>query len=167
MLRSEQQVNSLLEFLGAGQMITELNISWSNFNANQLCVLFKILETNKTMRSLDLSFIKMSNEHGIEAHFTKFLEFIKGNSQLMHLNLTSIDLPDALMLELIQYLKRSMSLHSVHLCGNSLSDEAKKLLDLKLKPKHIELQMARNSAKHKLVYCMNNYLKHRHTQRHE
>ena len=77
----------------------------------------------------------------------------------MHLNLTSVDLPDALMLELIQYLKRSMSLHAVHLCGNSLSEEAKKLLDMKLKPKHIELQMPRNSVKHKLLYCMNNYLK--------
>jgi len=139
MLRSEQQVNSLLEFLGAGQRMTDLNISWSNFNANQLGVLFTTLESNRTMRSLDLSFIKMSNEQGIEAHFMKFLEFIKGDSQLMHLNLTSIDLPDALMLELIQYLKRSMSLHSVHLCGNSLSGEAKKLLNVKLKPKHIEL----------------------------
>ena len=66
--------------------------------------------------------------------FPKFCRFLKENHKLTHLNLTSIDLPPRMMLELIHNIKRSISLHVVHLCENNLSEKAHKMLKTKLKP---------------------------------
>ena len=70
----------------------------------------------------------------LEAAFPKFCNFIKENKKLIHLNMTSVGLPDKLMMELICFLKRSQSLHCVHLCGNILSEECVDLMNSKLKP---------------------------------
>jgi hypothetical protein len=78
-----------------------------------------------------------AHEEVLEKHFAKFCNFLKENQKLMHLNLTSCNLPEKFMLELICNLKRSQSLHCVHLCGNQFTDESVDLMSSKLKPTQI------------------------------
>lgn len=52
--------------------------------------------------------------------------------------MTSVGLPTEYMQELIRALKRSQSLHCVHLCGNRLDEEEMELLNAKLKPTMID-----------------------------
>lgn len=57
-------------------------------------------------------------EESLDKNIPKFFTFIKENQKLIHLNMTSVNLPEAHMIELIANIKRSQSLHCVHLCGN-------------------------------------------------
>ena len=83
-----------------------------------------------------------AHEEVLEKNFEKFCFFLKENQKLVHLNLTSCNLPAKYMLDLICNLKRSQSLHCVHLCGNQFSDEAVDLMSLKLKPTQINGMIA-------------------------
>lgn len=91
--------------------------------------------------------------------FGKFTKFVKENDRLMHLNLSAIELLPDLMLDLIVNIKRSISLHCVHLCGNRLTKVAKYLLLVKLKPhlhqqkiqETLASQTSRGSAKVRLL----------------
>ena len=76
----------------------------------------------------------MSYEELIKPHFPRFCNFLKFNTRLTHLNLSSIDLPDTLMADLLNFIKRSMSLHVVHLCGNKISEGSLDVIKAKLKP---------------------------------
>lgn len=60
--------------------------------------------------------------------------------------MTSVNLPEALMIELIHNIKRSQSLHCVHLCGNRLNEEQVDFLHNKLKPTIVN-EMALNEKK--------------------
>lgn len=73
----------------------------------------------------------------LEKHFAKFCSFLKESMKLIHLNLTSINIPEKFLLELISYIKRSRSLHCVHLCGNKFSSATMQFLHQKLKPTNI------------------------------
>ncbi len=73
----------------------------------------------------------------LEKHFDKFCTFIKENQKLIHINLSSVNLPEKYMIELICNLKRSQSLHCVHLCGNQFTEACIDMLNLKLKPTFI------------------------------
>ena len=101
---------------------------------HQIIELFGVLETNRTMKYLNLAHLKMNKGEILGPHFEKFTKFLKENNQLTHLNMTSVDLPGPLMAELIHNIKRSISLHVVHLCGNKLGDEAPEILKKRLKP---------------------------------
>lgn len=79
----------------------------------------------------------MSGEALLEENFPKFANFLKENQKLIHLNMTSVSLPEEYMQELISNIKRSQSLHCVHLCGNIMSDETIEHLHHKLKPTFI------------------------------
>lgn len=74
------------------------------------------------------------HEEVLEENFPKFCRFVKENMKLIHLNMTSVSLPEKYMLELIMNIKRSQSLHCVHLCGNKLPETCVELMKLKLKP---------------------------------
>jgi hypothetical protein len=73
----------------------------------------------------------------LDKHFYKFCTFIKENQKLIHLNLSSINLPEKYMIELICNLKRSQSLLCVHLCGNQFSEACIDMMNIKLKPTFI------------------------------
>ena len=73
----------------------------------------------------------------LEKHFNKFCTFLKENQKLIHINLSSINLPEKYMIELICNLKRSQSLHCVHLCGNQFTEACIDMLNTKLKPTFI------------------------------
>ena len=88
----------------------------------------------------------------------KFFNFLKQNPKLTHLNLTQIELPDNLMQELIHYIKTSISLHVVHLCGNDLERCHSKIKN-KLKPTFINRMVESNSTKKQLIDCMNKTLR--------
>ena len=53
-----------------------------------------------------------------EIAYPKFCNYIKENQRLVHLDLTSANFQKEEYMELIRNLKRSQSLHAVHLCGN-------------------------------------------------
>lgn len=130
---SERQMMHLFQFIKESNLI-ELNISWMKMSASQLPALFEALEMNRTIQNLDMGWIQMGGkasamEELLEASFPKFCEFLKENLKLIHLNLTSISLAEKHMLELIASLKRSRSLHCVHLCGNQLSEQCVDLLN--------------------------------------
>lgn len=46
----------------------------------------------------------------LEKNFEKFCIFLKENSKLVHINLSSVNLPEKYMIELICNIKRSQSL---------------------------------------------------------
>jgi len=73
----------------------------------------------------------------LEKNFFRFCTFIKENQKLTHLNLSSVNLPEKYMIELICNLKRSQSLHCVHLCGNQFTESCIDMLNIKLKPTFI------------------------------
>ena len=101
-------------------------------------MLFESLESNHTIHNLNLAWVQMGGGVGredfLEPSFAKFCTFVKENNRLTHLNMTAVGLPEKLMLELICNIKRSVSLHCVHLCGNILTEASVDLLNLKLKP---------------------------------
>jgi len=134
---SERQIATLFSFFKEANL-TELDMSWIPISVHMLPALFQALESNVTLQSLNLGWLRMGGPGGrdavIEKSFPKFCKFIKENARLTHLNLTSIGLSEKMMHELICNLKRSQSLHCVHLCGNALSEQSIDLLNLKLKP---------------------------------
>lgn len=85
----------------------------------------------------------------LDASFPKFCTFIKENVRLTHLNMTAVGLPEKHMLELICNLKRSVSLHCVHLCGNILTETGVDLLNSKLKPTLINNMISPEKIGHK------------------
>ena len=131
---SERQMKMLIDFLKHTSSIQELDISWNQMSGVQLGEFFKAIEENKTITHLNLGQIKMSNEELIKPNFPRFCNFIKFNTRLTHLNMTSVDLPDSLMMDLLNFIKRSISLHAVHLCGNQISEGSKAVIKAKLKP---------------------------------
>lgn len=106
--------------------------------APSLGLLFSALEENRTLQNLNLGWIQMggSQAHNevLEKHFAKFCSFLKESMKLVHLNLTSVNLPEKFLIELICNIKRSRSLHCTHLCGNKFSPASIDTLNLKLKP---------------------------------
>ena len=101
----------------------------------------------------------MSNQEVIAPHFAKFCKFIKDNLRLTHLNLSSTDLPESQLVELIGYIKKNQSLQVVHLCGNSMSLEAKKIMKQKLKVTYIDTSIPKYSEKESLINLINKCLK--------
>ena len=85
-------------------------------------------------------------KESFDEHFPKFCKYIKADQKLMHLNMTATNLPKEYYMELIRNLKRSQSLHCVHLCGNIQDEEVVDLMNNKLKPTFIN-QMITNSRK--------------------
>ena len=75
----------------------------------------------------------LGHEEILETTFPKFCKFVKENMKLIHLNMTSVSVPEKHMLELIYNIKRSQSLHCVHLCGNKLPESCVELITTKLK----------------------------------
>lgn len=130
----------LLEFI-RDSTLQFIDISWNPLTSGLLALLFQVLEHNVTVENLDISFIQMgpgaAHEEVLEKNFDKFCHFLKENQKLIHLNLTSCNIPEKYMLELICNLKRSQSLHCVHLCGNQFTEEAIDLMSSKLKPTEI------------------------------
>lgn len=53
-----------------------------------------------------------------DPYIVKFCLFLKFNSYLTHLNISHCNINKLDLSEIIQNIKRSMSLHIVHLCGN-------------------------------------------------
>ena len=51
--------------------------------------------------------------------------------------MTSINIDERFMIELICNIKRSRSLHAVHLCGNNLNENVVNMMNLKIKPTRI------------------------------
>jgi len=80
--------------------------------------------------------------------------------------MTSVTLPEKYMLELIYNIKRSQSLHCVHLCGNKLPESCVELINTKLKPTFInemiaqdKLEMKRELVKKIKMDILQNYSK--------
>ena len=80
--------------------------------------------------------------------------------------MTSVTLPEKYMLELIYNIKRSQSLHCVHLCGNKLPESCVQLINTKLKPTFInemiaqdKLEMKRELVKKIKMDILQNYSK--------
>jgi hypothetical protein len=67
--------------------------------------------------------------------------------------LTGVDLPESLMTDLLSNIKRSISLHVVHLCGNQIQNlpDANKVLRNRLKPTPVDNMLEPDKAKLKLV----------------
>jgi len=131
---ANSQYMELFKIIKQNQALVGLDISWNKLATNVIQRhLFPALEKNKTLEYLNLSHIKMSSAL-LSKTFCKFTTFVKENDRLMHLNLSAIELLPDLMLELIVNIKRSISLHCVHICGNRLDKAAKYLLLTKLKP---------------------------------
>ena len=136
---SERQLKKLFVYIKETN-IQELDISWNKVPPRHLPTLFAALESNTSLQNLNLGWVQLnstSNEELFDAYFPKFCGFLKHNSRLLHLNLTSIGLQEKYLLELICFLKRSQSLHCVHLCGNQFTEESVNLLNSKLKPTYI------------------------------
>lgn len=152
---SERQMKMLIEFLKHSVGISELDISWNQMSGLQLGEFFKAIEENKTITHLNMGQIKMSNEEVIKPNFGRFCNFIKFNTRLTHLNLSSVDLPDSLMMELLNFIKRSMSLHVVHLCGNTISEGSLAVISAKLKPVKIGGMKEMSKTKLQLIERIN------------
>lgn len=56
---SDRQFNVLIEYLGESKMLTELDISWNALSSHHMVELFNALETNQTIKYLNLSHLKM------------------------------------------------------------------------------------------------------------
>ena len=82
--------------------------------------------------------------------------------------MTSTNLPKEYYLELIRNIKRSQSLHCVHLCGNIQDEECIDLMNQKLKPTFIN-DMVTNpkklEAKKKLLEKIYKGIKENYSQR--
>ena len=87
----------------------------------------------------------------IGPHFDKFCRFIKENNKLTHLNVSSIALPDELMPDLIHNIKRSISIHVVHLCGNKISPQVTHQIKTRLKPKNCYKVAIMNDSKRDFI----------------
>lgn len=139
------QFEELFRFIKRNQTLISLDLSWNKLAAPIIQKhLYPALEKNKTLEYLNLSHIKMSSPT-LTTAFRKFSKFVKENDRLLHLNLSSVDLLPELMLDLITHIKRSISLHCVHLCGNRLDRRSKLLLLTKLKP-YLVRQKAQEAA---------------------
>ena len=135
---SERHLQELFQFVKQSSL-TFLDIAWNKVPKKQLAVMFDALATNRTLESLNLGWIQMGGVS--EESFNKFLDFIKENQRLIHLDMTAVNLPEKHMNQLVHSLKKSLSLHCVHLCGNLLQDSQVKLLNQKLKPTLINNMM--------------------------
>lgn len=91
----------------------------------------------------------LGHEEILEPTFPKFCKFVKENQKLIHLNMTSVSLPEKYMLELIANIKRSQSLHCVHLCGNKLPETCVELINTKLKPTFINDMISQDKVEAK------------------
>lgn len=102
---------------------------------------------------------------------TKFCRFIQENQRLLHLNMTSVDLVQELMHELIVHLKRSISLQCVHLCNNKIDQKGKFLLIQKLKPhltqERLQINQSNSNGMHQTLITHLNNLNKAYSKRHE
>ena len=126
------------------------------------------------MQNLNLGWIQMGGSHAhtevLEKHFAKFCSFLKESMKLIHLNLTSINLEEKYMLELICNIKRSRSLHCVHMCGNRFTPASVDMLNLKLKPTAINsmaMKEGKTRKKQRLVAKLQEVIAGRYRERYE
>lgn len=91
----------------------------------------------------------------LEKNFGKFCSFLKESMKLVHLNLTSVNLPEKFFVELICNIKRSRSLHCVHLCGNKFTPASIETLNLKLKPTMINSMDKKEGKQRKTKKLLN------------
>lgn len=124
-------LQELFKFVGQCSL-TQLDIAWNKVPKKQLALLFDSLAKNRTLEYLNLGWIQMGGVS--EESFDKYLDFIKENHRLIHLDMTAVNLAEKQMAQLLHSLKKSLSLHCVHLCGNNLRDPEVQLLNQKLKP---------------------------------
>ena len=97
---SERQLRILFEFLKEAT-ISDFDISWNKIPSSLLAALFQALESNHSLQSLNLGWIQMgaamSGDELLEENFPKFTNFLKENQKLIHLNMTSVSLPEEYM----------------------------------------------------------------------
>ena len=90
----------LLEAIRENKRLIQLNISFNNmiesFSGNNMK---RVLET----------------EHKVKEQLYSFL---RGNKKLIHLDLTATNLSEDVILHILPAIKRSKSLHGIHLSGN-------------------------------------------------
>ena len=110
------------------QNLQDLDLSWSSLKYSQFLQLGEALLDSSFLRSVNLSYLSVSNISNSEqkgAHIDQFIKhlaaFIAGSPLLMHLNLNSMDLSEAQILEVVNDgILRSKTLVGVHLTGNQI-----------------------------------------------
>lgn len=101
--------------------LSHLDLSWSKLTAAQIADLFGILAQDRSLATLNLSFIEMSKEDVLAAEFAGMVELLKESQMLTHLDLSGTSLPDKMMIDLFDGIAASRSLQVVHLSGNVIS----------------------------------------------
>lgn len=95
--------------------------------------MLKTIEPNKGLQKLNISNNNLNNPQMMQ-RFEGFCKFIQLNRNLMHLDLSSTFMIADFLTFLINYVKRSQSLLSLHLNDNPISSIQRKYIYTKLKP---------------------------------
>ena len=130
---------SVVEYLKDSNYLEELDVSWSTVRPHTVKKLVEALKDNRQLTCLSLGFNKLLavqnnrelTAEEIAAGITEvplraenvetmdcFMDFIKYNPNLIHLDLQSTNLHEPALRFIGRMLKRAQSLRTLHLCNN-------------------------------------------------
>jgi len=116
---------NLSEFVNNNFSLRKMSISWCQFKSNDLLRFMEDIKNVKHLQYLDISAIPIEGPMCI-ALTNLIKQHIIMNTSLIHLDMSCCNLdPDELSL-LVEGMKRSKSILSVHFSGNSMKPETKK-----------------------------------------
>jgi hypothetical protein len=132
---NKQMVTHLTNFIVNNLYLKKLNLSWSEFKSEEMIVLIEGIQEVKHLQHLDISTIPIEGPNSlslvemIQAHIIQ-------NTSLIHLNMSCCNLDKEKLTVIVEGIKRSKSLLSVHLSGNLIkSDQKHYLLESLMKEK--------------------------------
>ena len=139
---------SISAYVMSSKHLEELDLSFNAMGPSKLDLLFSYIKENKKLQFLNLSHNSLiegmsgnnmqqviDTQAKVSAYLSRFFQV---NRKLVHIDLTSTNLSEEAILDILTAVKRSKNLQGIHLSGNpgvteNLKEQAKVLL--KTKPK--------------------------------
>ena len=121
-------ISDLSEFVVNNFSLKSLNLSWSEISSEEMLLFLERIQHIKHLQHLDISTIPIEGPSS-----NKLIELMKehiiNNPSLIHLNMSSCNLDHKEIQKLWQGIKKSKSLLSVHLSGNTSNAHIQKIVE--------------------------------------
>ncbi|CAI2359327.1 unnamed protein product [Moneuplotes crassus] len=120
-------ISNLSEFVANNFALKSLNLSWSEISSDDLLLFLSRIEQIKHLQHFDISTIPFQGP-SLDKLVDLLKQFIINNPSLIHLNISSCNLSSNEIKILLEGIRKSKSLLSVHLSGNTNQEDIAKLL---------------------------------------
>ncbi len=127
----EISVDWVAKILSRSRSLYSFSLSGSEMLATHLNRILKVLSRNRVLEYLDLSWLPVGSQGEMTVSQVKqeilvsLIKFVQRNRQLIHLDLSYSRLADVQCTEIVEAARKSLSLMSLHLSGNGITDECR------------------------------------------